>query len=131
MTKAEAARHLGKSKALATAYAQKHGLVFAVAGEGPCVAAWRECAEAGMSLTEAAKHLGRCNARGCYIAKRHGLKFRVTRVSRKERKPTVPRGVRAILTDKQRAEYDALVRSKGYRKAEALQTIGRIDLVAA
>ena len=113
---------------------------------------WRECADAGMTLTEAARLLGKTLSAGSNYAKRHGFEFRKDYSAHAERmrkrhadpefaKAHAERSAErmrklhanpafnplAALSEQERADYDLLKRA-GYKRSEALGAIGRADL---
>lgn len=112
---------------------------------------WRDCAEAGMSLSEAARHLGKRPSSGGRYAKRHGFSFAKKsadltrerlrrlhadpefaerhreRIRRLHADPA--RNPLVLLSAAERADYNVCKRS-GMTRAEALRAIGREDLLA-
>ena len=105
---------------------------------------WRECADAGMTLTEAARHLGKTVHAGSQYAKRHGFAFRKDYSANAERmrklhadpafaKANAERMRKlhadpefnplAALTPEQRADYDTLKKA-GYTREEAFEALG-------
>jgi hypothetical protein len=98
---------------------------------------WRECAEAGMSLSEAARHLGKPVSSGWAYARRHGFAFVQNQEKNRERHRERMRRLHAdparnplvLLTPAEREDYDVCMRA-GRTRAEALRAIGREDLLA-
>ena len=120
----------------------------------PSPTTWRECADAGMSLTAAARLLGKTVSTGSVYAKRHGFKFaadysaNAARMKALNADPEFAAKARArssarmkalhadpefnplaALNPSERADYDVLVKSGGYSRCDALVAIGRSDLV--
>lgn len=81
---------------------------------------YADCAERGMSRSEAAEALGITVSKVSYAARRFGLKFR-----------PAPRGTSdlAYLTESEREDYRLLRRKGGMSRDEAMQSIGRADLI--
>lgn len=106
---------------------------------------WPVLREAGLTVTEAArvrgvnvqaaskafKRLGGALQRGHAAAWTPERRARQAALAQQQSLGAAAeaRGLRAVLTPAERADYDLLVTKGGYRRDEALRAIGRADLV--
>lgn len=86
--------------------------------------ALEDLANAGNTISEASFILDLSNKMTVNLARNLGVKFR----SKQPKEPTKNMRYLRKLSDKERRHYDRLKRY-GYRVAEALQSIGRDDLI--
>ena len=116
MTDEQLAEYLGRSRVAITQRRSDLGLTRFRSR----VPDYMACAARGMTQTRAAIELGVSRAAISTAAARHGIAFTPGR--------TYSRGVIDALTPAENKDY-RLLRSKRYRRDEALRAIGRTDLI--